>query len=64
MVAEWVGGLCVRYGRIGGRRDGHNGGVKGLMKQEKKGKICFVIYIAGERIFFIIYDVIMKQVFL
>ena len=30
------------------------------MKQKKKGKICFVIYIAGERFFFI-YDVIMKQ---
>ena len=30
------------------------------MKQ-KKGRICFVIYIAGERIFFFIYDVIVKQ---
>ena len=38
------------------------GGVKGslLMKQKKKGKICFVIYIAGERFFFI-YEVIAKQ---
>jgi hypothetical protein len=30
------------------------------MKQKKKGKICFVIYIAGKRFFFI-YDVIVKQ---
>jgi len=30
------------------------------MKQKKKDKICFVIYIAGKRIFFI-YDVIVKQ---
>ena len=34
------------------------------MKQKKKGKTCFVIYIAGERIFVLfIYDVIMKQNF-
>jgi hypothetical protein len=26
--------------------------VSSLVKQKKKGKICFVIYIAGERIFF------------
>jgi hypothetical protein len=31
-----------------------------LMKQKKKWKICFVIYIAGERFFFI-YDVIVNQ---
>ena len=32
------------------------------MKPKEKGKICFVIYIAGERkLFFIIYDVIVKQ---
>jgi hypothetical protein len=40
------------------------GGVKGslLMKQKKKGKICFVIYIAGKRkIFVFIYEVIVKQ---
>ena len=30
------------------------------MKQKKKGKICFVIYIAGKRFFFT-YDVIVKQ---
>ena len=45
-----MGGLCVRNGWIGGRKDGHKGGVKGplLMKPKTKGKICFVIYIAGE----------------
>jgi hypothetical protein len=32
-----------------------------LMKQKKKGEICFVIYIAGKRFFFFIYDVIVKQ---
>jgi hypothetical protein len=34
--------------------DGHKGGVKGplLMKHKKKGKICLVIYIAGERFCF------------
>jgi hypothetical protein len=27
-IAGWVGGgRCVRYGRIGGRRNGHKGGV-------------------------------------
>ena len=31
------------------------------MKQKKKGKICFVIYIAGERILFFIYEVFSKQ---
>jgi len=31
------------------------------MKQRKKGKICFVIYIAGERIFVFIYEVFVKQ---
>jgi hypothetical protein len=31
------------------------------MKLKKKGNICFVIYIAGERFFFYIYDVIVKQ---
>jgi len=32
------------------------------MKQKKKGKICFVIYIAGERkSFFFNYEVIVKQ---
>jgi hypothetical protein len=28
---------------------------------KKKGKFCFVIYIAGERIFFFIYEVFAKQ---
>jgi hypothetical protein len=31
------------------------------MKQNKKGTICFVIYIAGERIYLFIYEVIVKQ---
>ena len=32
------------------------------MKQNKKAKICFVIYIAGKRkLFFYIYAVIVKQ---
>ena len=33
-----------------------------LVKQNKKAKICFVIYIAGKRkLFFYIYAVIVKQ---
>ena len=38
------------------------GSVQGplLMKQKNKGKICFVIYIAGERFFFI-HEVFVKQ---
>jgi hypothetical protein len=32
------------------------------VKQNKKAKICFVIYIAGKRkLLFYIYDVIVKQ---
>jgi hypothetical protein len=31
------------------------------MKQKKKRKICFVIYIAGERIYFFIFEVFVKQ---
>jgi hypothetical protein len=34
-----------------------------LMKPKKRGKICFVIHIAGERFFFIIYAVIVKHFF-
>ena len=35
-----------------------------LVKQNKKAKICFVIYIAGKRkLFFYIYAVIVKQIF-
>jgi hypothetical protein len=54
---------------MGGWRDGwavcevwYKGGVKGplLVKQKIKGKICFVICIAGKRIFFI-YEVIVEQ---
>jgi hypothetical protein len=48
---------------MGGAEDGHKRGVKGplLMKQKKKGKICFVLYIAGASFFLFIYDVIVKQ---
>jgi len=28
---------------------------------KKKGKICFVIYIAGERMFLLIYEVFVKK---
>ena len=35
-------------------------GFSSLMKQKKKAKICFVIYIP-EKDFFFIYDVIVKQ---
>jgi hypothetical protein len=32
------------------------------MKQKQQGKICFIIYIAGERkLFFFIYEVFVKQ---
>ena len=34
--------------------------VSSPMKQKQKAKICFVIYIAGKRFFFV-YDVIVKQ---
>ncbi len=48
---------------MGGAEDGHKRGVKGplLVKQKKKGKICFVLYIAGASFFLFIYDVIAKQ---
>jgi hypothetical protein len=37
-------------------------GFSSLMKQNKKAKICFVIYIAGEKkLLFYIYAVIVKQ---
>jgi len=44
-----MGGRCVRYGRIGGRREKVRGVYRFsfLVKQNKKAKICFVIYIAG-----------------
>ena len=37
-------------------------GVVTYEAKKKKGKICFVIYIAGERFVFF-YDVIVKQIF-
>ncbi len=54
----------MRYGRIGGRREKVRGVYRfsSLVKQNKKGKICFVIYIAG--FFFkkkFCYEVIVKQ---
>ena len=55
-----------RDGWIGWQRDGYKGGVKGplLMKQKKKGEICFIIYIAEKEFFYLfIYDVIVKQIF-
>jgi hypothetical protein len=55
---------CVRYGWIGGRREKVRGEYRfsSLVKQNKKAKICFVIYIAGKRkLLFYIYDVIVKQ---
>ena len=59
-----MGGRCVRYGRIGGRREKVRGVYRfsALVKQNKKAKICFVIHIAGEKkLLFYIYAVIMKQ---
>jgi hypothetical protein len=44
-----MGGRCVRYGWIGGQREKVRGVYRfsSLVKQNKKAKICFVIYIAG-----------------
>jgi hypothetical protein len=38
-------------------------GFSSLMKQKKKAKICFVIYIAGFFLIFFCYEVIVKQIF-
>jgi len=47
---------------MGGRRVRGEYGFSSLLKQNKKAKICFVIYIAGKRkLFFYIYAVIVKQ---
>ena len=48
----WIGGRCVRcmrYGRIGRRRDKVRGvyGFSSLVKQNKKGKNCAVLCFAG-----------------
>jgi hypothetical protein len=56
-----MGGRCVRYGWIGGRREKVRGlyGFSSLVKQNKKGKNCAVFCFAGKRkFFFYIYDVI------
>jgi hypothetical protein len=65
-VGGGLGGWCLRYGWIDGRREKVRGeyGFSSLVKQNKKGKICFVIYIAGF-IFLknLCYEVIVKQNF-
>jgi hypothetical protein len=51
-----MGGVRGMGGYVGGRMD-----IRGvyrfssLVKQNKKAKICFVIYIAGERKIFFLY---------
>ena len=52
-----------RYGRIGGLREKVRGEYRfsSLVKQNKKGKTCFVIYIAGFFLIFFCYEVIAKQ---
>jgi hypothetical protein len=60
-VGGGMGGRCVRYGWIGGRREKVRGlyGFSSLVKQNKKGKNCAVFCFAGKRnFFFYIYDVI------
>ena len=59
-----MGGRCVRYRWIGGWREKVRGVYRfsSLVKQNKKAKICFVIYIAGFFFkFFFCYEVIVKQ---
>jgi hypothetical protein len=53
----WVGGRCVRYGRIGGRREKVRGVYRfsSLMKQNRKAKICFVIHIAEKKYFYFVF---------
>ena len=56
-----------RYGRMGGQRERARGGCgfSSLVKQKIKGKICFVMHIAGEKILlFYFYFVIVKQKFI
>jgi hypothetical protein len=50
---SWMGGQRERV--RGGVRDFVTCGFSSLMKQKKKGKICFVIYIAGKRFFLYIF---------
>jgi hypothetical protein len=59
-----IGGRYVRYGRMGERRVRVRGVYRfsSLVKQNKKAKICFVIYIAGFFFLkFFCYEVIVKQ---
>jgi hypothetical protein len=46
-----MGGRCVRYGWIGGRREKVRGVYRfsSLVKQNKKGKKCAVFCFAGKR---------------
>ena len=51
-------------GWVGGGMSGYKGVYRfsSLVKQNKKAKICFVIYIAGKKkLLFYIYAVIVKQ---
>jgi hypothetical protein len=52
-----MGGWCVRYGWIGGRREKVMVvyGFSSLVKQNKKADICFVIYIAGKNKYYFIF---------
>ena len=52
---------------MGGRKERARGECRfsSLVKQKIKGKICFVIHIAGEKkLLFYIYFVIAKQIFI
>jgi hypothetical protein len=65
-VGGGMGGWCVRYGWMGGRRERARGECRfsSLVKQKIKGKICFVIHIAEEKkLLFYFYFVIVKQKF-
>jgi hypothetical protein len=52
-----MGGRCVRNGWIGGLREKVRGVYRfsSLVKQNKKAKICFVIYIAGKEKYYFIF---------
>jgi hypothetical protein len=51
LALGWIGGRCVRYGGMGGRRVRVRGVYRfsSLMKQNKKGKNCAVFGFAGKR---------------
>ena len=56
-------GMGGGMGGWDGFRDGRRNGFSSLLKLNKKGKNCAVFCFAGKRIFFFIYDVIVKQFF-